>query len=189
MLVALALVLGVAVTATGRTAAEAAPVPLGEWSFAMSRPDFRFTDARTKFDAQVNTAKSSRTMAWDIRLTPALRTISTGKMLCITTIAGLKGYRDEHLVSTAYTLHSSAPGHKFNKTYTLNGTCTFPVKVGSRKGKATLQYAFKYNLYSVIRNREAAPVVTVDTTGSAAKAKAKKPMVSKVKYKYKKKKK
>lgn len=162
--------------------ASAMPVPLGEWNFAVSRPSYKRTDVRTTFNAQVNTSKSSRTMAWSLKLSPGLRVLSTGKMKCVTTVVGHKGYRDEHLVSTSYLLHSSVPGNKFNRKYVLNGTCVFPVKVGSRTGTATLEYAFNYSLYSIIASRVPSHSLLV---GSAA-AKKGVPMVSSVKYRYRK---
>jgi len=107
-------------------------------------------------------------------------------MLCVTKVTGVKGYRDEHLVPIDYLLHSSVPGNKFNRLYVLNGSCKFPVKVGSRTGTATLGYAFNYNIFSVIANSPPAITAGSDASSQAAKKKKKHAMVSTIRYHYKK---
>jgi hypothetical protein len=178
----LTLVLTLATMLPASLASAAPPIPLGRWSFAVSRPSYKKTDARTIFTAQVNTRVHSRTMAWSLRLTPALRALSTGTMDCVTTNTKVTNYRDTHPdIRTSYLLHSSVPGLKFNRNYTLKGKCVFPVKVGGRRGTATLEYAFNYSIFSLIVSSTAR---SADQRGTFSTSAAKPAARSKVTYKF-----
>ena len=176
----LVLTLGIMLPASLANAAP--PIPLGRWSFAVSRPAYKKVDARTTFTAQVNTQVHSRKMVWSLRLSPALQALSTGTMDCVTTNSKVKSYHDNHPdIRTSYTLHSSVPGLKFNQKYTLHGKCVFPVKVGSRRGTATLEYAFNYSIYSIIVSSVSN---TVDQQAAFNASAAKPAAVSKITYRF-----
>ena len=86
-------------------------------------------------------------VAWSFRLSPALKAIAAGPMVCDAGSMELQ-YHDHHVVPSDYTWHSTVGGHFFNVPYTLYGSCTFPVNVGGQPGKAVVSFRFVYKMYS-----------------------------------------
>lgn len=105
-------------------------------------------------------------MAWSFKVTnKKLKAIATSSMNCKAT--GLNGkYHDSHAsIPVGYEWHSKVGSkkhpHKKKKVYNLTGTCVFRVQVGSKPGKATVGYHFKYaiNPSTKAASRSAAPAI------------------------------
>ncbi|MFH8224320.1 hypothetical protein ACH4C2_34940 [Streptomyces sp. NPDC018057] len=125
----------------------------GRFTFKMSNPYYKKTDANGTFTGQVNMAGTvgrAAPMAWSFRTSPAVQAIAAGRMTCSAGHMQLS-YHDSHAnVAVNYFWHSSVPNNRRNKNYTLYGNCAFPVKVGGRTGKANLGFSFKYSLFDGI---------------------------------------
>ncbi|MEV7318702.1 hypothetical protein [Streptomyces sp. NPDC093970] len=125
----------------------------GKFTFKVSDPYYKKTDANGTFTGQVNMAGTvgrSAPMAWSFRTSPAVQAIATGRMTCS---AGhmQSPYHDSHAnVAVNYFWHSSVPDNRRNKDYTLYGNCTFRVNVGGQTGTANLGFSFNYSLFDGI---------------------------------------
>ncbi|EHN76306.1 hypothetical protein SMCF_4200 [Streptomyces coelicoflavus ZG0656] len=141
-----------AVLAVGSVPAHAG-VTQGKHTFKMSAPSYKRTDSNGTFTGQVNmagTVGKPAHMAWSFRTSPKVQAIATGRMTCTAGHMQLP-YHDKHTnVAVGYFWHSSVPGNRRNKNYTLYGNCTFRVKVGGKTGTANLGFRFNYSLFDGI---------------------------------------
>ena len=119
----------------------------GEMRFTRLDRYYDLTDRNGTFTAQVSWEAAGLPVAWSFRMTPALRAIATGPMVCD---AGSmqSAYHDHHIVTSDYNCNCTVGSHFFNTPYTLYGSCTFPVDVGGNPGKAVVSFRFAYDMYS-----------------------------------------
>jgi hypothetical protein len=146
---ALAMALGAAsaASAAGRPGQHATAAAAHYFVFTKHHQGFAHRDRIGAFHAQVKlTGRYSRQypMPWSFQITNSkLRAIARGRAVC--TATGLNGhYHDRHVIPVGYVWHSTVRPHRVRKLYTLSGTCTFPVQVGGRPGRAYVGFAFHY---------------------------------------------
>ncbi|HEU5029208.1 MAG TPA: hypothetical protein VFV01_30165 [Spirillospora sp.] len=163
---ALAMALGAAsaASAAGRPGHRAPAAAAHYFVFTKRHQGFAHRDRIGAFHAQVRlTGRYSRQypMPWSFQITSGkLRAIARGRAVC--TATGLNGrYHDRHVIPVGYVWHSTVKPHRVRKVYTLSGTCTFPVQVGGKPGRAFVGFAFHYAI------NPDAPGVSPKTAGSA----------------------
>ncbi|MFF0522572.1 hypothetical protein ACFYTC_28015 [Actinomadura nitritigenes] len=163
---ALAMALGAAsaASAQNRPRHRAPDAAAQYFVFTKRHQSFAHRDRIGAFHAQVKlTGRYSRQypMAWSFQITNGrLKAIARGNAVC--TATGLNGrYHDRHVVPVGYVWHSTVRPHRVRKVYVLSGTCTFPVQVGGRPGRAFVGFAFHYAINPDARG------VSPKTAGSA----------------------
>lgn len=127
-----------------------ADVTEGKHVFKLGDESYSKTDRNGTFHAQGKpTSSKENFMPWSYQISPNVQKIASGPMTCTAGVMGRKDYSDTHkAVPVSYHWHSTVAKNKINTNYTLHGTCTFPVKVGWRKGKAVLGLKFNYTFFS-----------------------------------------
>ncbi|MFB4304460.1 hypothetical protein [Actinomadura sp. NTSP31] len=136
-----------AAPAAGRPERSSATRAAHYFVFTKSHQGFAYRDRIGAFHAQVRlTGRYSRQypMPWSFQITSKkLRAIARGRAVC--TATGLNGhYHDRHVIPVGYVWHSTVKPHRVRKVYALSGTCTFPVQVDGRPGRAYVGFAFHY---------------------------------------------
>jgi hypothetical protein len=150
--------------------ADAAAKPINKsFTFSKKHQHFQYGNSAGKLSAQIGVSKATvrrkhYPMPWSFVIAPGIASLATGKATCKAGNLQIRGYSDTHVVWPGYIWHSTVKPHKTNKSYTLWGSCKFPVRVGGRPGIATVSFSFKYRI--VPKARAAAAQATSTTTTS-----------------------
>lgn len=126
--------------------ASADPVPV-EHTYSPGAPDWDYENNIAIWTGHV-TYSSGKTMAWSIRLKPAVQAIVFGgTMTCRTTIIDLPNYSDYHPnIPANYTLHSSVGNLHDGHQYRLRSICTFQVLTDTGLQPGTVQTSVNFRV-------------------------------------------